>query len=93
MKKTAKKTKTDSILRLADVELSAADEKRVAQASSNIEVLAKNITKVDKDELLKMLAYETRTRRRMQLVQRIIARIGVLIRGEMEAEAMEEMQR
>lgn len=93
MKKTAKKTKTDSILRLADVELSVADEKRVAQASSNIEVLARNITKVDKDELLKMLAYETRTRRRMQIVQRLIARLGVLIRAEMEAEAMEEMRR
>lgn len=82
-----------TILNLKRIKLTEEDKARVAAASSNIEVLAKSITKVDKDELLKMLAYETRTRRRMQIVQRLIARLGVLIRAEMEAEAMEEMRR
>jgi hypothetical protein len=82
-----------TILNLRKIKLTEEDKVRVAQASSNIEVLAKNVTRVDKDELLKMLAYETRTRRRMQIVQRLVARLGVLVRAEMEAEAMEEMRR
>ena len=80
-----------TVLNLEKVKLTKEQENEAALLTSNYEVLQKNLGSKIKDELMRALAYEVRGRKRMQVAQRLGARIGVLLRGEIEREIIEAL--
>lgn len=83
---------TTSLLNLSKVKLTKAEEDAAALLTANYEVLQKNLGSKTKEELVQALAFEVHGRKRMQIAQRIGARLGSLMRQEIEAEIIEALQ-
>ena len=81
-----------TILNLARVKLTKAEETAAAELTANSEVLAKSLTTKTKDELVKALAYEVTGKKRLAIAQRIGSRIGVLVRAEIDQEIIEALR-
>lgn len=81
-----------SILNLEKVKLTKAEEKAAAEFTANSEVVAKSLTSKSKDELVKALAYEVANKKRLAIAQRIGARVGVILKAELEQEIIEALR-
>ena len=81
-----------SILNLEKVKLTKAEEKAAAELTANSEVLAKHLTEKSKEELVQALAFEVDGKKRLAIAQRIGARIGVLMKAELEQEIIEALR-
>ena len=82
-----------TILNLEKVKLTKAEEKAAAELTANSEVLAKNLTAKSKEELVQALAFEVAGKKRLAIAQRIGARIGVLMKAELEQEIIEALRK
>ena len=82
-----------SILNLEKVKLTKAEAEAAAEFVANSEVVAKCLTSKSKDELVKALAYEVANKKRLAIAQRLVARIGVLMKAELEQEIIEALRK
>jgi hypothetical protein len=76
------------MLNLESVKLTSHDKKRAEEALKNWNELSKVISEQDLDGIRVLLAHEVNTRMRLTVVQRLVARFGVLEQHANEREVM-----